>query len=150
MKSSKFLKVSSLLAAFAIISGCSCSTNCYRGEPMARPAIALRDVHFAFDSAQLTPTAKITLQEDYAGLFEDSTLSSAKIVLEGRADERGESAYNKTLSAKRAAAVKNYLVKLGASEDQFETTGLGDEFPLARGSTPSSWAKNRSVRVLVR
>lgn len=138
-----------LAAALLIMSGCTCSTRC-TSEPMAsyRPAIALRDIHFSFASAELTPTAKKTLREDVENMSLMDPSSRAKIVLEGRADERGAAGYNKQLSSKRIAAVKSYLKSLGATEAQFESRALGESSPVESGSNPEAWAKNRSVRVL--
>ena len=150
MKTATIVKCASLFLAGLILSGCNCATHCSRSEPMARPGpIALRDVHFAFDSAKLTPTAKNTLREDYKNLGLDSESRAAKILLEGRADERGASVYNMTLSERRVAAVKKYLIELGAEKSQFQSRELGEKSPIVAGSSPEKWAMNRSVRVLV-
>jgi peptidoglycan-associated lipoprotein len=116
---------------------------------MARPrAIALRDVHFGFDSAKLSPTAKQALKEDFENLGLGQENLGAKLVLEGRADERGSDKYNQILAQRRIASVRSYLQTLGAKDAQFQSRDLGEREPLAEGSNPDAWAKNRSVRVL--
>lgn len=150
MKYINNLRHLALIGALAVISGCTCTRHCSGGEPMASlgTALALRDVHFAYDSAKLSPTAKQALQEDFENLGLADSSSKAKIILEGRADARGASKYNQQLSNKRVASVKSYLMKLGASETKFESRALGETAPIAKGANPDAWAKNRSVRVL--
>lgn len=146
MKTSYCLQSGTILALL-LLSGCNCSVNCFRGEPARETAVAFRDIHFAFDSADLTPTAKKTLQEDFKNLGLGESQNTAQIVLEGRADERGSPGYNFKLSEKRVAAVQKFLNSLGADPSRFESRELGEQEPVATGSNPDSWAQNRSVRV---
>lgn len=146
MKILNLVKCTSLVVGCLLCVGCTCSRYCAAG-PMASYGVALRDVHFAFDSADLTPVAKETLREDFHNLGLGASTKS-KILLEGRADERGETKYNDGLSKRRVAAVKEFMLNLGAQKSQFETRGLGERDPIQSGSKPSAWAKNRSVRVV--
>ncbi len=53
-----------------------------------------------------------------------------RIMIEGHSDDRGTARYNLALSEKRAGAIKDYLVKLGASENSLDVKGYGDGKPL--------------------
>lgn len=70
-----------------------------------------RNVYFAFDKAQLTPEAQAKLNDVSQRLLKADDVASAEIV--GYADRKGTTAYNDRLSARRAEAVKNYLVQHG-------------------------------------
>lgn len=53
------------------------------------------------------------------------------VQLFGYADRRGEAGYNQSLSEKRAGQVKTYLISIGVSQAQIETTGYGEAQPVA-------------------
>lgn len=53
-----------------------------------------------------------------------------KVQVNGHTDNVGEASYNKTLSRKRAEAVKDYLIKGGIGEDRLRAKGFGEERPL--------------------
>ncbi len=70
---------------------------------------------------------------------------SVRIRLEGNADERGTEEYNLALGARRAAAVKAFLVEHGIAPSRIETISYGKERPMDPGSDEAAWAKNRNV-----
>ena len=47
------------------------------------------------------------------------------------------------LTARRAAAARDYLASLGVAANRMETVSYGKERPVALGSTEEAWAKNR-------
>jgi outer membrane protein OmpA-like peptidoglycan-associated protein len=53
----------------------------------------------------------------------------------------------KALTDKQAAAIKDYLVKKGASEGRVEAVGMGSEKPLVPNIGPANKAKNRRVEL---
>jgi hypothetical protein len=53
-----------------------------------------------------------------------------KLMVVGHADIRGPKKYNQALSARRAAAAKEYLVSQGVPADKIETTADGQEHQL--------------------
>jgi len=55
----------------------------------------------------------------------------------------------KKLTAKQAAAIKEYLVSKGAPADRIETAGMGGEAPLVPNLGPANQAKNRRVELVV-
>jgi peptidoglycan-associated lipoprotein len=72
---------------------------------------------------------------------------SARIVLEGHADERGTREYNMALGERRAKAIMRYLTIQGVPAAQIETVSFGEEVPVAFGHDNSSWQLNRRVEV---
>ncbi len=100
----------------------------------------LRDVYFDYDSFDLDETARQTLQDNADWLKEHQ---SARIEIEGHCDDRGTVEYNLALGAKRAAAVKNYLVALGIARERMTTISYGEELPLCHEETESCWSRNR-------
>ena len=110
-----------------------------------RRAIDL-DIRFKVNSARLTPAAVRQLDELGAALM-TVKLQSIRFRIAGHTDASGEADYNKTLSERRAAAVKVYLVEAHAIDpSRLETAGWGEERlkePLAPGS-----AVNRRVEII--
>ncbi len=103
-------------------------------------------VFFEYDSAELTATARRTLQAQADWLRANSGVS---VTLEGHADERGTREYNLALGERRATAAKNYLVALGISGSRVGTISYGKERPADPGSNEAAWAKNRRGRMAV-
>ena len=106
-------------------------------------ACGLVRVRFAFDSAQLDESAMKGLRDD-AQCLEKSRPST--LLIEGHCDERGTSAYNIALGARRADAVRKYLADLGV-KTKFDTVSFGKELPIAQGATESAWAQNRRAEL---
>jgi peptidoglycan-associated lipoprotein len=98
-------------------------------------------VYFAFDSAELAPDARATLDKQAAWLRQYG--SRYKVTVEGHCDERGTREYNLALGARRASAVKNYLVAQGISDGSLATISYGKERPEAQGGDESAWSRNR-------
>ena len=107
-------------------------------EPVS--PIAGHRSYFAYDSAVLDKSA-------LAGLvFVADSLKSEKnstILVEGHCDERGTRDYNLALGEKRAAAVREALVRLGVAKGRIRIISYGKERPADRGTTEAAWAKNR-------
>jgi peptidoglycan-associated lipoprotein len=102
----------------------------------------LKDVHFAYDSYELDGSARDVLNSNAEWLKENKR---AKTEIEGHCDERGTVEYNLALGAKRAKAVKDYLVSLGIASDRLTTISYGEELPLCREATEQCYARNRRV-----
>jgi peptidoglycan-associated lipoprotein len=102
----------------------------------------LKDVHFAFDSYELDGTARDVLAANAEWLKDNAR---ARTEIEGHCDERGTVEYNLALGARRAKAVKDYLVTLGISGERLSTISYGEELPLCREQSESCYARNRRV-----
>ena len=68
-----------------------------------------------------------------------------RVQLEGHCDERGTNEYNLALGERRARSVLNYLLRLGASPEQFSIVSFGEERPVALRQNETAWQKNRRV-----
>lgn len=99
-------------------------------------------VHFAFDSAELSATARSILDKQARWL---TTYANVRVTIEGHADSRGTREYNLALGERRATAVKNYLVALGVSSNRINTISYGKERPLPNAlcQAESCWRLNR-------
>lgn len=73
---------------------------------------------------------------------------SAKVSIEGHADERGTREYNIGLGDRRSNAVRQLLVLQGASSSQVDTISYGEERPAALGHDESSWSQNRRAEIV--
>jgi outer membrane protein OmpA-like peptidoglycan-associated protein len=67
----------------------------------------------------------------------------------GHTDDVGTAAYNQTLSERRAAAVRDYLVQAGLSPENLSVTGHGKSLPLVAGNSDAARAKNRRVELAI-
>ncbi len=106
----------------------------------------LADIHFEYDSAELTATARERLASHAKWL---ANYTSIQILMEGHCDERGTVEYNLALGDRRAQAAYNYLVSLGVAGARLKTISYGKEFPLDPGHTEEAFAKNRRCRFLI-
>jgi peptidoglycan-associated lipoprotein len=97
-------------------------------------------VHFDYDKYAILAPDMATLQRQAAWL---AKYPSVRVTIEGHADERGTREYNLALGARRANAVKEYLVSLGVSAGRVDTISYGKERPMCTDSNESCWAQNR-------
>lgn len=103
------------------------------------------DIRFEINSAKLSRSAAGQLDE-LAAAINAPGLRGTRFRIAGHTDASGAAAYNKALSARRAAAVKAYLVKRrGIGPARLETVGWGEE-RLKNPINPDS-AANRRVEV---
>jgi peptidoglycan-associated lipoprotein len=103
-------------------------------------------VLFPVDQSSLTPEAMAILDKQAAWL---SQRSAAQITIEGHADEQGTREYNIALSARRASAVRDYLVTKGIPDARLSTVPYGKERPIEVCSTEVCWSKNRRAVTVV-
>jgi peptidoglycan-associated lipoprotein len=97
-------------------------------------------VHFDYDRYDIMEADKATLQRQAAWL---AKYPSVRVTVEGHCDERGTREYNLALGARRANAVKEYLVSLGASASRVDTISYGKERPMCTESSEDCYAQNR-------
>ena len=103
-------------------------------------------VFFESDSSELTPQAVATLEKQAQWL---RSYHQYAFLMEGHADERGTREYNIALGARRAQAVRDYLVSRGVSGQRMRTISYGKERPVAVCNDISCWSQNRrAVTVL--
>jgi peptidoglycan-associated lipoprotein len=97
-------------------------------------------VHFGYNEYSIMDSDKATLQRQATWLGKYQTV---RVTVEGNCDERGTREYNLALGARRANAVKEYLVSLGVSAARIDTVSYGKERPMCSESSESCWAQNR-------
>ena len=99
---------------------------------------------FAFDQYELTPEAKMGLDENLEGLSSQPDLS---IVIQGYTDSIGTEDYNQKLSEQRAQAVYEYFISKGVSPERMQTVGYGESRPVADNSSDQGRALNRRTEI---
>jgi peptidoglycan-associated lipoprotein len=104
--------------------------------------LELDRVHFAFDGAELVPTAREALEKAGRGL---ATHPEVVLYVDGHTDERGTGEYNMGLGDRRARTVVEYLGRFGVPKANLKITSFGEENPLAAGGSELALAKNRRV-----
>lgn len=72
-----------------------------------------------------------------------------KLQINGHTDNVGKPEANQSLSERRAAAVKQYLVNVGISESRLTAAGFGQDRPVAPNTTVANKALNRRVEFIV-
>jgi peptidoglycan-associated lipoprotein len=97
-------------------------------------------VFFGFDEYQLSSEAQATVERLAAWLKQ---YPNRQVAIEGHADERGTREYNLALGARRANAVRDYLIVMGIDPNRVETVSFGEERPAVQGSNEDAWAQNR-------
>ncbi|QUS55216.1 peptidoglycan-associated lipoprotein Pal [Pseudovibrio brasiliensis] len=103
-------------------------------------------VFFLNNQSSLDGSARAVLDKQAQWLQHYKNYS---ITIEGHADERGTRQYNIALGARRAAAVREYLVAKGISPSRIKTISYGKERPVAVCNAASCWSQNRrAVTVL--
>lgn len=121
-------------------------------KPVAPPALsplddpnsvlARRSVYFGVNSAELRPTDRVLLQAhaDYM-----RANPSARMRLEGHADDRGASDFNRSLGLRRVEAVRSFMRQAGVPDAALEVFSYGKESPLDSSTTEEGRSRNRRV-----
>ena len=110
--------------------------------------IVIRDVHFEFNKATLTPADKDVLSTVATRLKQET--SSAQLRVTGHTDSVGSDAYNQRLSEKRANSVVQYLVENGVPRASFvSVSGAGESQPVADNKTADGRAMNRRTEIRI-
>ncbi len=120
--------------------------------PAARVPVATTDkkavakktflVFFDWDQAVIRQDA-VEILTEAAAVAQHGTL--AVIQLTGHADRSGTRRYNQSLSERRAAAVRGFLIGKGVPTDIIATLGKGEDDPLV--ATPDNVREPRNRRV---
>ncbi|MBL4789558.1 MAG: OmpA family protein [Kordiimonadaceae bacterium] len=87
-------------------------------------------VFFEYDSSDLTDRGRRVLGKQAEWMMH---YTRVRATIEGHCDERGTREYNLALGARRASAVKNYLIALGVPASRLKTISYGKERPAGAG-----------------
>ena len=107
--------------------------------------LSKRVIYFDFDRSEV--------KSEYRGIVAAhaayvSAHSSARVTLEGHADERGTREYNLGLGERRGNAISGLLSAAGAMGGQLDTVSYGEERPVCRVSDENCWWQNRRVEIV--
>ena len=97
-------------------------------------------VFFGTDRSILEASARGTLVRQAEWLNQNGGIN---LTIEGHADERGTREYNLALGARRANAVRDFLISQGVNAGRLQTISFGKERPVSLCSEESCWSKNR-------
>ena len=98
-------------------------------------------VYFDFDRYDVRADAQPILDAQAAWL---ARYPAVQVRIEGNCDERGTREYNIALGARRASAIRDYLVAHGVASSRVTTVSYGKEKPIDPGSGEEAWAHNRN------
>jgi outer membrane protein OmpA-like peptidoglycan-associated protein len=119
------------------------------GQALA--ALPMRPVsytlYFLGDKDELTEESKLVLEKVRTDLLSRAAL---EIVVIGHTDRIGKEDYNDALSLKRAAAIRDSLVKAGIDISRIEIAGRGWREPLIPTDDGVAEPRNRRVEINVR
>lgn len=104
-----------------------------------------RVVYFDYDQDTLRPEFQAAMA-CHAKYLRDRP--SARMNLEGNADERGTRNYNLGLGERRGNAVASALQANGGSASQISVISYGEERPTCSESSEACWARNRRVEIV--
>jgi outer membrane protein OmpA-like peptidoglycan-associated protein len=108
--------------------------------------VSMPDVLFDSGSYTLKPAARERLAR-ISGIV--LAYPDLRLEIEGHTDSVGSDAYNQTLSEKRAASVRDYLVDSNVSINNVVARGFGKTRPVADNSTSKGRQLNRRVEMIV-
>jgi len=104
--------------------------------------IQLPGVNFESNSDQLLPGAEAVLNGAAQTLQNNPEI---EVEVAGHTDSDGAADYNESLSARRAATVRDYLMRRGVDGSRMTTRGYGETQPIADNSSATGKAANRRV-----
>jgi len=107
--------------------------------------LSKRVIYFDFDKSEIKSEYRPIVAAHAAYI---SAHSSARVTLEGHADERGTREYNLGLGERRGNAVSGLLSAGGAMGSQLDVVSYGEERPVCRVSDENCWWQNRRVEIV--
>ncbi|MGE0789622.1 MAG: OmpA family protein [Sandaracinaceae bacterium] len=117
-----------------------------RGCVLIRERLVLRGIQFAYDSADILPESEGTLQIAIQALRDNPDV---RVEVGGHTDNQGSRQYNRDLSQRRAAAVREYLINHGVDGSRMTARGYGLSRPTASNDTEEGRAENRRIEFTV-
>jgi outer membrane protein OmpA-like peptidoglycan-associated protein len=126
-------------------------------EPLgcpAKPALVVvtdcevkitQQIHFEYNKDKIRPESFPILDAVVEVLGKNPDI---KLEVQGHTDNRGGAVYNKSLSNRRAASVKMYLVSHGVTPERLTSLGYGFDRPIVDNSTEQNRALNRRVQFI--
>lgn len=107
--------------------------------------LSKRVIYFDFDKSTVRPEFRDLISAHAAYMAANG---SARVTLEGHADERGTREYNLGLGERRGNAVSGLLSAQGSRGGQLSVVSYGEERPTCRVSDENCWGQNRRVEIV--
>lgn len=118
----------------------------YASEITAPVSSKSYHIEFLTGSAAIRPASYPTLDS----IFESAVVAEGlKVGVYGYTDNIGGDQTNIPLSEKRAASVKEYLMRKGLKDGRVETKGFGSSKPIAGNGTEAGRSRNRRVEIVL-
>ncbi len=108
--------------------------------------LTFANIYFDSGSATLKAESYPVLNEIAELLIANQGVS---VQVCGHTDSDGSESLNQSLSERRAASVKTYLVSRGVGASYLSTIGYGESSPVAPNTTPEGKAQNRRIEFRV-
>jgi peptidoglycan-associated lipoprotein len=102
--------------------------------------------YFDFDRATIRADAAQVLAAQAQWL---ERYPAVRVRIEGNCDERGTREYNFALGARRADAVREFLIEHGVEGGRIATISYGKERPVDPGHDETAWARNRNAHTAI-
>lgn len=112
--------------------------------PVAKAASINMQINFDYNSAAISGSSERTMAT-LAKALASPQLEGRKFTVIGHTDAKGSATYNKSLSDRRAAAVRSYLMNNGVAASRLKAMGKG-ESQLLNTDEPDA-AENRRVEI---
>ena len=104
------------------------------------------NVFFDTDSWELLEASRPELEQ----LLDFLQINNTVVVeVGGHTDSEGTSEYNQSLSQRRAASVREFLIKRGIQPGRIFSHGYGEEYPVADNITPAGRRLNRRTEITI-
>jgi len=107
--------------------------------------LSKRVIYFDFDKSAVRPEYRGIVSAHAAYM---AAHSSARVTLEGHADERGTREYNLGLGERRGNSVMGLASAQGGRANQLTVVSYGEERPTCRVSDEDCWSMNRRVEIV--
>ncbi|MEX0836687.1 MAG: OmpA family protein [Gemmatimonadota bacterium] len=101
---------------------------------------------FGFDSSALQSAGQQNLRDLVASLEE---YEGTEVLVVGHTDSTGSAEYNQSLSERRAAAARTFLIGAGLDAGRVRAVGMGENEPIASNDTEAGQQQNRRVEVAI-
>ena len=126
-------------------SSCACGAQALAGAGGAvQPVVVHATAHFEFDRTTVLPADQQALLAEVATM-KDVTWQT--VSAQGYADNVGAADYNRRLSARRATAVRAFLLHKGLDPKMVSAAGKGIADPIGDNATANGRAMNRRTEV---
>jgi outer membrane protein OmpA-like peptidoglycan-associated protein len=112
--------------------------------PKIEKKMILEGIKFAFGKATILPESEAPLDKIYQSL---KAYPEVTVLISGHTDSVGNDDSNRSLSLRRAQAVKDWLNAKGIDSDRIKVIGKGEAEPIASNDTDAGRAQNRRIEI---